>query len=75
MNNLLKQIIDFSKPYLGVNAERFILRQVTNHLSVSPEQFNASKLDDLAKWVDISASLLIDKEKAKELSNKILALK
>ena len=75
MNNLLKQIIDFSKPYLGVNAERFILRQVTNHLNITPEEFSTNKLDDLAKWVDISASLLVDKEKAKELSNKILALK
>ena len=75
MTSLIQQIVELTKPYLGINAERFVLRQITTHLNITPEQLSASKLNDLAKWVEISASLLIDKEKAKELSDKIATFK
>ena len=75
MNDLTKQVVEAATPYLSSNAERFILRQITSHLNATGDQLTTAQLDDLAKWVEISASLLIDKAKAKELSEKILTFK
>jgi hypothetical protein len=73
-NDLVKQATALTEAYMGSGAERFINRQITAHLGTTPEQFDASKLDELAKWVELSASLLIDKAKAKTLADQIRSL-
>ncbi len=71
MNPLVKEITTVSAEYLGPAAERFILRQIKGHLDIDPEDLSLEHLDKLARWVEISAGLIIDKEKAKELAEKI----
>lgn len=71
MNELSGQIIELSKDYLGPAAERFISRQVTQHLKKEMDSLVPKDLEELAKWVNISAGLLIEKSKAQELADKI----
>ncbi len=72
---LYEQTVTIAKPYLGVAAERFMARQCNAHLNVAPENLTKAHLDDLARWVEISAKLLIDEAKAREFRGKILGLK
>lgn len=75
MSALSEQVLSLSVQYLGPAAKRFLERQTTSHMDgLSFDSLEKQHLDDLAKWVDISASLIIDKAKAKELSGKIKAL-
>lgn len=68
---LVKQAAAMTEAYMEPGAGRFINRQITAHLGATPEQFDTSKLAQLAKWVELSASLLIDKAKAKTLASQI----
>jgi len=71
VNQLYQQVINLSKDYLGPAAQRFIDRQVTQHLKKELGSLTPSDLGDLAKWINVSAGLLIDKSKAQELSDKV----
>jgi hypothetical protein len=73
-NELVARVVAVADPYLGAGADRFVARQITSHLNTTIEQFDASKLDELAGWVELSASLLIDKTKAKELADEVRKL-
>jgi hypothetical protein len=58
--NLYQQTVDISSEYLGPSAERFISRQITNHLKKDPEKLNKRDIPRLAEWVRITFSLLTD---------------
>jgi hypothetical protein len=73
-NELVEQVITVAESYLGPSAERFILRQITAHLNTTGEEFNASQITELAYWIELSGSLLIEKTKAQELADKVRAL-
>lgn len=60
--------------YLGGQAERFIERQCKAHLNINPQDLTKGNLNDLAKWIGISAGLLLPKEKAEALKNEIISL-
>jgi len=75
MGELLKKVIEITQEYLGPASERFIRRQITGHLKTTPESLSSEHLEELANWVYISAKLIIEEEKAKELSEKIRVLK
>lgn len=74
MSTLSQQIVELSKDYLGPAAQRFIERQITQHLKKEMNSLEPKDLEELAKWVNISAGLLIDKTKAQELADKIKKL-
>jgi pSer/pThr/pTyr-binding forkhead associated (FHA) protein len=63
------------KPHFGQMTDRFLNRQITAHVGKSPYTISASDKKDLAKWVRISAGLLLDEETAASLAEKIMALK
>ncbi|MEW6078206.1 MAG: FHA domain-containing protein [Thermodesulfobacteriota bacterium] len=63
------------KPYFGQMTDRFLNRQISAHVGKSPYTISVSDKKDLAKWVRISAGLLLDEETAARLAEKILALK
>lgn len=69
---LYERVAALSKPYLGPATEQFIARQCKSHLKIDPANLTAAQLTDLAKWVDNSACLIMDKTKAAELAQKIL---
>jgi hypothetical protein len=75
LTELSEKVLKLTTNYIGPAAQRFLERQTTSHMNGL--QFNALEkqhLPDLAKWVNISAGLVIDKGKAQELANKILAI-
>lgn len=67
----LKVTID----YIGPSAQSFLERQTKHHLNgLDFGKLEKSHLPELSKWIKISASLLISKERAADLSDKILKL-
>lgn len=56
--SLFQQVAALSIEYLGPSAERFISRQIVNHLRKDPEKLTKRDLPELIKWVKITFSLL-----------------
>jgi mevalonate kinase len=59
-NNLYDQVVKTTHTYLGPAADRFIARQVQNHLGKRPEQLSESDLEKLIDWIQIAVSLLTE---------------
>jgi hypothetical protein len=75
MSILSKRVLAVTVDYIGPSAEAFLVRQTTHHLNgISFDDIDKQHLPELAKWVKVSAGLLIDKGRASELSDKILKL-
>jgi hypothetical protein len=66
--------LDIAKQYLGPAAERFINRQIEQHLNTKPEDISKQDIPELAKWVKTSAALLTDQKIASDFADKISAL-
>jgi hypothetical protein len=70
-----KKVLAVTVDYIGPSSEAFLVRQTTHHLNgMAFDNLEKQHLPELAKWVKISAGLLIDKGRAAELSDKILKL-
>jgi len=63
------------KPFFGPMTDRFLTRQIMAHVGKTPLTISIEDKQVLAKWVKISAGLLLDGEVAARLAEKILALK
>lgn len=75
MSSLSEKILEIATPYLGPAAKVFLDRQCKAHLGgLAFDNVDSRNLPELSKWVNISAGLIIDKAKAKELADKIAAL-
>lgn len=60
-NSLLyAQVIRVTNVYLGPAADRFIARQVQNHLHKEPEELSREDLLKLLDWIRVAVSLLTD---------------
>ena len=72
-----KDVLQVVTPYFNTPnaAEIFLTRQCESHLQRKPADLGVHDLVNLAKWAMISGSLQIGKEKAEEMSEKILALR
>jgi len=72
MSQLSEKVLATSVQYLGPAARMFLERQTKYHLDgLAFDDLQPAHLPVLAKWVNISAGLIIDKTKAQELSEKI----
>ena len=67
--------IAVAKQYMGPAAEKFMKRQIKEHLGLEPEDLTADKLPELATWCLTSGKLVMGEDKAKELAEKVKALK
>ena len=75
MSALSDKALALSVQYLGPAAQIFLERQTKHHLDgLTLDALEPRHLPELAKWVNISAALLIDPAQAKELSQKISTL-
>jgi hypothetical protein len=54
------QVVQITHVYLGPAAERFIARQVENHLHKSPEELSQADLLSLIDWIRVVVSLLTE---------------
>ena len=69
------EAIKVAQKYLGPAARTFLERQTRSHLGgLDLNNLKKAHLPELAKWVEISAGLLIDKTKAKELAEQMARL-
>ena len=73
--SLYDEVVSLGKPYLGMVTDQFMARQCKFHLKIRPQELSESHLEELARWVEISAGLIMDKEKAKELKDRIVSLR
>ncbi|MFA6364273.1 hypothetical protein [Methanoregula sp.] len=72
MSLLSDRIVKETTTYLGPASLKFLQRQTVSHMNgLVFENIEQSHLPDLAKWVETSAGLLIGKDKALQLAEKI----
>ena len=57
---LYDQVVKVTHVYLGPAADRFIVRQVQNHLHKDPSEITSSDLLHLIDWIRVAVSLLTD---------------
>lgn len=57
---LYDQVVRVTNVYLGPAADRFIARQVQNHLRKEPEELSRNDLLKLIDWIRVAVSLLTD---------------
>jgi len=60
---LFSEVVDITYDYLGPAADRFVTRQIRNHLGKSPESLRKKDLKALLSWIKIAMSLLTDDSK------------
>lgn len=60
---LYRSVVDVTNDYLGPAADRFIDRQIRNHLRKNPEQLAKQDLLDLIDWIKISMAMLTNDKK------------
>jgi hypothetical protein len=61
-SSLYDQVVQVTHVYLGPAADRFIARQVENHLHKAPEQLSQADLRSLIDWIRVVVSLLTEDE-------------
>lgn len=71
-SNVYQQLIKITNVYLGPAAERFIDRQIENHLKKAPSSLTQSDLIKLIDWLRLSISMLTeDKEIVEEYTSEL----
>jgi len=60
--SLYGQLVKVTHVYLGPAADRFIARQVENHLHKSPSELSQADLLSLIDWIKVVVSLLTEDE-------------
>jgi len=69
------QVVEVTHVYLGPAADRFIARQVENHLHKSPDELSKEDLLALIDWIKVVVSLLTeDSEIVEEYTNELRKL-
>lgn len=58
--SLYEQVVRATNVYLGPAADRFIVRQIQNHLNKPPEQMTSRDLVKLIDWIRVAMSLLTE---------------
>jgi hypothetical protein len=59
-STIYSKVVETTHAYLGPAADRFIARQVQNHLHKRPEQLTRADLTKLIDWIQIAVSLLTE---------------
>jgi len=58
--SIYDQVVRVTHVYLGPAADRFIDRQVENHLHKAPEELSKADLRSLIDWIRVVVSLLTE---------------
>ena len=74
-DSVYDQVVRVTHVYLGPAADRFIARQVENHLHKSPKDLSPTDLLKLIDWIRVVVSLLTeDNEIIEEYTNELQKL-
>lgn len=72
---LYDRVVRITHVYLGPAADRFISRQVQNHLHKEPQDLSSKDLGMLIDWIRVAVSLLTeDSELIEEYTNQLQSL-
>ena len=72
---LYDRVVRVTHVYLGPAADRFIARQVQNHLHKEPEELSEKDLYKLIDWIRVAVSLLTeDSEIVEEYTEQLIKL-
>lgn len=75
-NKIYKELVNATSPYLGPSSERFIDRQIRNHLDKEPLEVKRSDINLLIDWLRLSMNILTDDDNlVKEYITKIQKLR
>jgi hypothetical protein len=75
-NSLYNQVVDITTDYLGPASQRFIDRQIENHLHKRPDQLTRADITTLISWSKIALALLTNNSKlVNEYARRITGLK
>lgn len=75
MSTQSEAVLKLTIEYIGPSSKAFLERQTRAHMNgLEFGNIERSHLPELAKWVNISAGLLIGKDKAKDLSDRMVKL-
>lgn len=73
--SIYDQVVKITHVYLGPAADRFIDRQVQNHLHKSPDQMSKADLLKLIDWIRVAVSLITeDSEIVEEYTDQLRRL-
>lgn len=61
--SLYDQVVKITDEYLGPAADRFVTRQIKNHLNKDPHELQAKDLKDLVNWINLAMTLLSGDDK------------
>jgi len=57
---LYDQVASITQEYLGPATDRFLVRQITNHLGKSPQELTIQDLPTLIEWTKATLALLTE---------------
>jgi len=74
-SSIYDHVVKVTHVYLGPAADRFIDRQVENHLHKSPDELSQADLLSLIDWIKVVVSLLTeDNDLIEEYTNELQKL-
>ena len=75
ISSIHERVVKVTQVYLGPAADRFIARQIENHLKKQPQDLSAKDLVELIDWLKLSISMLTeDKEIVEEYTKELYKL-
>ena len=57
-NNLYQEVVNITYEYLGPAADRFVVRQIRNHLQKDPSELRRKDLRQLIDWIQLAMRLV-----------------
>lgn len=74
-DNFYEQVVRVTYVYLGPAADRFVTRQIRNHLNKKPEQLARRDLPELIDWIRLAMGFLTqDKQMVDDYIKRLQAL-
>lgn len=74
MTEVASAVVEIAEHYLGFAAREYLDRQCRLHLDKPLNELQLSDVEELARWVNNTAPLIMDREESKELVDEISAL-
>lgn len=72
---LYTKALKVSEDYLGPAGERFLRRQISEHLGIIPENLKQHQLHKLVQWTELAFSLLTnDRHEVNAFTSNLLSL-
>ncbi|MDB5186394.1 MAG: hypothetical protein JWL85_917 [Candidatus Saccharibacteria bacterium] len=74
-SELYHQAVEIARDYLGPAGERFMSRQIQNHLEKPPTELKKEDLEKLAAWIKLSLAYLTEDSKLiREFTDRLASL-